>query len=214
MPLAHSTRLASEVLTAVKRQFGDESGAQITDTDIYRWINQGQTEIARKGEVNRSTATTVSVVGQAEYTFSSTNIFKLLSITYKDRPLEYMSFEQAQESILSYPNIPNDNGEPTNWYEFDTSLFLYPTPNVAGDTIKIYIVLAPVAVTTSTDVLSIPDTHYNALVQYVLQQAYELDDDLNSANFKGRQLEESLQGLSSTSNSKYYPTITVLPEDQ
>lgn len=214
MPLAHSTRLASEISTAVKRQFGDEAGAQITDTDIIRWINQGQTEITRKGDVNKTTATTTSVASQAEYTFSATNIFKLLGVFYKDVPLEHITFEQAQESILKYTSTVISNATPTSWYEFDNSIFLYPTPTVTGDTIKIFIVAAPAVITAVANTLSIPDTHYQALLQYVLQQAHELDDDLNAAGVKERQMQESMASLAGTTTERYYSVVTVLPEDQ
>ena len=88
-----------------------------------------------------------------------------------------------------------------------------PTPNATGDSIKLFIIAAPVAVTASGNVLSIPDTHFDALLQYVLQQAYELDDDFASASVKADQLERSMDVLASSASYKTFPTITVLPED-
>ncbi len=212
MPLAQSTRTVLEVQTAVKRQFGDESGTQITDTDILRWINQAQTNICNRGEVNKTSATTPSVAGQDTYTIAGTNIFKILAITYANRPLEGVSFEQSQ-ATLSNISASNFLSAPETWYEYDDSIVIYPTPIASGDVIKLYIIAAPVAVTASGNTLSIPDTHYDALLQYVLQQAYELDDDFGSASVKAQQHETTMEGLMSTASYRTYPTITVLAED-
>ena len=37
-----TTKTALDVANYVKRQFGDESGTQMTDADIWRWIDSAQ----------------------------------------------------------------------------------------------------------------------------------------------------------------------------
>ena len=39
-----------DVANRVKRTFGDESGVQVTDDDIIRWVNDAQLEISRQNE--------------------------------------------------------------------------------------------------------------------------------------------------------------------
>lgn len=213
MPLAQSTHTALDITTAVKRQFGDESGTQISATDILRWINQGQAEIVRRGEVNKSMASTLSVANQGQYTFVD-NIYKILGVFYNNQPLFNVTFEQAQQSFLDNPDTINLTSTPTNWYEYDDSIYLYPIPTGTGDTIKLYAIKAPTPVTSNSDILTIPDTHYQALLQYVLQQAYELDDNFSSASVKSQQMVESMGELMNVSTYATYPVITILPEDQ
>lgn len=208
MPLASSTHTVSDIFQHVKRQFGDESGTQITNDDIIRWVNLGQAEICRRGEVNKSTATTPSVANQTAYTFPSDSIIKVLAINYKGVPIVNSTFEQVQQmDQLDFNLIPRF------WYEYDDSIYLYPVPISDGDEIKLFLIRAPSIVTTFGDVLSIPDTHYSALIQFVLTQAYELDDDFNSAGAKNSQMESSLSDLMSTSSYQYYPTITTIQDD-
>ena len=214
MPIGVSTRLASEIVTAVQRQFGDESGTQINTTDIIRWINQGQLQIARRIEAYKSTATTPSVAGQTAYSFPSDQILVINGIFYADTPLQYISFEQAQASILSSSNFSSIQNTPTTYYEWDDSIYLYPVPKDSGDTIKLFVVKQPTIVTTVSDALTLPDTHFEALLQYCLSQAYELDDDFSSAGAKSQQLEASLNNLADVATYKYYPVITISPEDQ
>ena len=212
MPLAQSTKTVADISTAVKRQFGDESGTQITDVDIIRWINQGQNVICQRGEVNKTTITTSSVAGQDTYSMAEVNIFKLLGVQYDNVPLQNSSFEQVQESVANVGST-NFTARPELWYEWDDSIILYPTPSSSDDVIKLFIIAAPAAAATTTSALSIPDTHFDALLQYVLQQAYELDDDFSSAGVKGQQMENSMTRLASTATYNTYPTITVLDED-
>lgn len=48
-----STYTVQDVLTEIKRTFGDEAGVQITDADIYRWIDRGQIELFSSLEVKK-----------------------------------------------------------------------------------------------------------------------------------------------------------------
>lgn len=67
MSLGTITRRVSNVISHVTRQFGDESGAQISSEDIIRWLNDGQREIASITKFNELVATTNFVPGTYEY---------------------------------------------------------------------------------------------------------------------------------------------------
>lgn len=212
MPLAQSTKTALDIITAVKRQFGDESGTQITDTDIFRWLNQGQVVICNRGEVNKTSIVTSAVAGQDTYTYGGWNIFKILAVQYDSKPLQNVSFEQVQATLASVdPTIYKDI--PQVWYEFDDSIILYPAPSSTGGQLRIFAVLAPTQIAVSGSLLSVPDTHFDTLLSYVLKQAYELDDDFNSAGVKGAEMEQSMEALMNTASYPTYSTITVLDDD-
>lgn len=220
MPLIPSTKLVSDVLTAVKRLFGDESGAQLTDADIIRFINQGQLVLATENKYTRTTATTTSVANQAGYTFAGTNILSIEGLQYNTIPLKNQSFEQVQESYLKQFGFTSPPataiGTPAVWYEYDDTVYLWPPPSVTGDIITLFVATYPTVVASSVDTLSIPDTYYEALIQYVMTQAYELDDDMQSASLKIKQLDMSLSKLASTekaTQNQYYQVITIMADD-
>src|ERR1041385_4536998 len=59
----------SDVMTRIKRQFGDESQVQVTDSDIIRWINDGQRQIVMNNEgLLEQVAYTSTVINQQDYT--------------------------------------------------------------------------------------------------------------------------------------------------
>jgi len=215
MPIAPSSKTVQNVYDAVTRAFGDETGAQISQTDIIRWINQGQLELARKNKYLRSTATTPSVAAQSAYNFPGVNIISVEAVTYNDTPLDEVTFEDMQEQYWRNQDSPTTQlgVKPFLWYVYASSINLYTVPQTNGDTIKIYMALQPPAATALADALSIPDTYFDALFQYVMAQAYELDDDFGNAGQSKASMAENLALLKAEPETKYYPTITILADD-
>lgn len=220
MPLSPATMTVQNVLDATKRLFGDESGAQLTDTDIIRWINEGQLEIARKNKYNRTTTTTPTVINQANYSLAGVNIMSIETLTYNDYPVENQSFEQVQEAYLkNYAAVQlpsNVGGTPLVWYEYGDSIYLWPPPTVAGDVIKLFVCTYPTKLTSATDSLSIPDIYYDSLLSFVRSRAYEMDDDLQSSQVILSRYKESTDAIASVAkgiDNSSYPSITVLMDD-
>lgn len=215
MSYISATRIVQNVIDYVKRQFGDESGVQINDTDVIRWINAGQDEIFRRSEPIKATSTTNATAGQYAYNFPA-DVLKVQSILYDGTPVRYVSFQEAEEYLLSEDPKRTQTGIPQIWFEWGGEFTLWPTPPatiVNGITIKY--VKAPTAVTAVGDTLSTPDTYFNRLVEFVLQQAYELDENWAAAESKANQFGDNLQQQTGSGNTSAatYPRITVLDED-
>jgi hypothetical protein len=211
-----ATRTAQEVYDHVTRQFGDESGVQITQNDIIRWINSGQDEILRRSKPIKSTATADLIAGQSAYTFP-TNILEVQALHVNGRKVEYRSFQEAEEYIIEQdPNNLNTSDAPVVWYEWGGNFMFWPTPskNLANG-IVIYYIPSVSKVTALADVLTIPDSYYNRLVEYVLAQAYEMDENWEGSTRKSTQFESGLQSQNVNDSLQHdvYPTITVLEED-
>lgn len=214
MPLVPSTKTVQNVLDRVKRQFGDESGAQLTDSDIIAFINSGQNEINRRNRLIKGTAVTPTVIGTRLYNFPTPNILEIQALHYNGVPLEYRSFNEAQEYIIKDDPLFTKSGTPFMWWEWGTDLYLYYTPDAIGD-LTLYYVGFPTDVTAAGDTLGIPDSYYDALISYVLQQAYELDDDWTGSAQKAGQVNDSLNSLAQDEGSYQrgtYQTITIVDE--
>jgi hypothetical protein len=215
MGVQPSTKLVQDVLTHVKRQFGDESGTQISDADIVRWINEGQLSIASESRFYKSTATSPSVAGQDTYPFSTAKIVAIDALQYNGVPVDYTSFSSFQENYAKYANTMDPNlTMPAVWYEYAGDLVLFPAPRENNVTIKIYYSAYPPVVSVVNDPLVIPDTMYDTLLAYCMEQAYKLDDDLSSSQVMREHRKEELadsrgRNVSETS----YPSITFTDED-
>ena len=212
---APPTKLVSDVFAAVKRQFGDESGVQLETNDLIRWYNDAQTVINTKNLVLKTKGTIPAIIGQSSYTFPSQRIQQVDAINYAGVRIENVTFAQAEESIVGVD--PLTTGTPILWYEWGGSFTFYPAPNLTSN-IDIYFTQRPVTV-TPTDILTLtltiglPDEYFPDIVSYMMQQAYEMDEDWQASGAKSQQFETSItekgEGYRVSQNLSYQ-TITVV----
>lgn len=210
MTINAATRVVSDVITAVKRQFGDEAGVQLSDSDIIRWINDAQDVIVSKNKVLKSKSTSAAVSGQASYTFPSDNIYQVESLHFNGYRVPNMTFPEAEEHIFASDPLNVALGDPVLWYEWGGTFTFWPTPN-STSSIDIYFTKRPTPVTTTASVLSLPDKYYQDVVRYVMQQAYEMDEDFQNSSAKMQQFEAGLNEKSEeerTAQNMTYETIT------
>jgi hypothetical protein len=210
MSYAPPTRLVSEVITAAQRQFGDEAGVQLDSADVIRWINDAQDIIVAKNKVLKAKSSSTTVASQSTYTFPTQNIHQIEAIHYNGYRVPNMSFPQAEELIFRSDPINVVLGDPQIWYEWAGTFTLWPTPN-AAKTLDLYYTQRPAQVTSTTDVLAVPDKYYQDVVRYVMQQAYEMDEDMANSQVKAQQFEDSLNNMSEedrTAQTMTYSTIT------
>lgn len=211
MTIGQKTRQVSEAMIAVKRQFGDESGVQLENADIIRWINDAQDAIVAKNKVLKAKSTTASVAGQGSYTFPTDNIHQIESIHFGGVRIPNMTFAQAEEQIFTTDPLLTAEGDPILWYEWAGTFTFWPAPNEVKN-IDLYYTQRPDRVALETDYLSVPDKYYQDVIRYVLQQAYEMDEDLQNSQVKQKQFDDSLNEKSEeerTAQNMTYDMITV-----
>jgi len=182
MPLGTTTKTLGDVITQVKRQFGDESGVQITDVDITRWVNQGQMEIVNKNPMIQATASQSTIVKQQTYPVPP-DIIQIESVMYDGCILQPRNFEGIRAELGSANST--QQGTPEFWYTWADLIYLWPVP----DTVKSITVnysKTPKVVSSPSDTLGVPDRYFDRVCEYVLSKAYELDEDW-SANANQRQ---------------------------
>jgi hypothetical protein len=215
MPSFTMTHKAQEIADYVKRQFGDESGVQVTDADIIRWINTSAREIAKQKEPLKSISTANLVVNQAQYTWPD-NILQVQALKVNNRILKHMSFQEAEQYIFEQDPDGTSSGQPTVWYEYGGQFFLYPKPDKSATSgIQIFFIPAPTMIDSLADTLTVPDVYFNAVQEHVLAQAYELDENFDAAQVKLASFAQQMGENESDGSVErdFYPTITVLQED-
>lgn len=214
-----------DVKTRVKRQFGDESGVQVTDGDIVRWVNDAQRDIVNQNEgILEKITTADAVLGQQDYT-EPTDLFVLHSITYKRSAdergyfrLQYLSLQDFNQYVDGWDGSFYANSRPQIYTRFGGTLKFFPIPDASFvGAIKLYYQRRPVDVANDGDTLDLPEQYHNAVVNYCLGQAYELDEDWDSSGNKFQQMTADV--TSNREREKWvaqetYPIIGVRPEDQ
>ena len=215
--------IVSDIYNRVKRQFGDESGVQVTDTDILRWINDGQRQIVMANEgLLETTATSSSVVNDGDYSLPA-DLLILRSVSYKApgnafySQLKGMSFTAFNKYVDSWDGDTLTVGVPEVYTSYAGNIILYPIPSQAvTNGIKIYYQRKPTDLTLSSETPDLPVLYHETLVKYCLQQAYEMDEDWEASVAKGTEFSTDLSLLRGREDWKVqetYPVISILPED-
>lgn len=189
IPLA-ATITVAEIITTIRRQFGDDDAIQITDADIVRWINQGQREIASDNPLNKRVATSFSVGGTYSFTAPS-DMYQPEFIRYDGLLLRSMSFEAVSSQ---YGPDLEQTGIPSIWYTWGSSIYLYPSPNATGKKIEVFYAAAPTAVSLG-GILSVPDRYANAIIEFCLARANELDEQPQAQALQEQKFSKSMSDL-------------------
>jgi hypothetical protein len=173
------TKTVGDVYSQVKRVFGDESGVQLTNDDIVRWINEAQVDIADQNQVLQATATLTLTPNVATYSLASVSppIDSIASILLNGRRIGYIPISQAEESISLADPEGLELGAPQFWYEWAGEITFWPKPGQAYNMLLRYTAEPTDVTTTSTDLLSVPDECFTDVCNYVLMRAYEMDEN-------------------------------------
>lgn len=208
--------LVSDIVTRVQRQFGDESGAQLDSSDVIRWVNDAQKEIARQKQLLQVTTQVTVTNGTGSYTLP-TNILHLRSVRYDGVVLRPMSLQEAEELVPSYDAGVSviGSGTPTTYWVWGGLIYLYPIPNNSTSVLKSYYTRIPVEVTLTSDTPELPVQYHIHIVNYCLAQAYELDANPQQQNFKMGQFQTAIgqTDFDMWQPRGVYPTVTVSVDD-
>jgi hypothetical protein len=211
-----------DIINRVQRTFGDEGSAQISSIDIIRWINDAQVDIVKDNEnLLQANGTADIVVSTGTYTLPS-DIYRLAGLQYQGFKLKSLTRNEFDEYVNGYASPANLNpygpGTPEYFTIWNNIIKLFPIPDtsITGGLI-IYYTKRPSAITTTADALSIPAEYHNAIVNYCLSQAYELDENYDAADRQSNKFSNTTMKLNDAntwSTRDVYPSITVNPEDE
>lgn len=224
MGLESHVHIVSDVTTYVFRQFGDDSNVQITTADVIRFINIGQRQLFETNpSLNMTNGLSDIFAGENVYNLTSDvnflNLRLIRSVRYQGQVLRPITRQEAEMYVLYnstlYPSPAS--GIPTEWWLDDGGmLYLYPTPLVAApQSLLIHYMAYPKTMVATTDLLDIPDSHYPALLAYVMSQVFELDENWPAAKSKKDEYKELLAIVMSRTEVEedHYPAILLDPED-
>jgi hypothetical protein len=192
MPLGVATKTLGDVIAYTKRQFGDESGVQITDADITRWTNQGCMEIVNKNPMIQATANQDSVQYQQTYPVPP-DIIQIESVMFDGNILQPRNFERIRAELGTANTT--QQGTPEFWYTWADLIYLWPVPTTVK-VISVNYSKTPRVVTSPADLLELPDRYFDRVCEYVNSKAYELDEDwqghqVNRQSFEDKLTEET-----------------------
>ncbi len=204
--------MLSEIKTRVKRQFGDESGVQITDDDILRWVNDAQRKIVMNNEgLLEKSAVANSTINVQEYDLP-VDLLLLRAIMYKGPgdslyiKLKGYTFAEFNDYVDGWSGT-TERGIPICYTVHASKIVAFPVPDhTQTAAFKVYYTRKP----------DLPVLYHDSVVNYCLQKAYELDEDFEASTAKSTEVVSDLSLLRGREDWKVqetYPLITILPED-
>jgi hypothetical protein len=213
-----------DVLTRVKRTFGDEAAVQVTQADIIRWINDAQREAVMQNEgLLQKVGFVSSVAGTKEYTYP-TDLFVLHHLYYKASAseayyaLKYLSLKDFSEYVDGWDGTTMQGIPLIYTQQEDGKTVIFPTPAASvANGIKLIYSRYATDVVDQTSTIDLPPFLHTYVINFCLMQAYEMDEDWESAGNKATQIQGDLDF---NNNRKFwfgretYPTISVSYNDQ
>lgn len=212
-----------DVVTRVRRTFGDDAAVQLTNEDIIRWINDGQIEVVKHNDgALQKTGTLNLVAGQAQYDLPA-DLLILRSLRYKFDDmlsysyLKYKNMQEFDSAIDGWDGTHYTSGTPSFFTMYEGKIILFPVPersSTAG--IKVLYNQEPASVTSLSDELALPLIYHNTLTKYCMWQASLLDEDHEPALMYRSDFAEDMSRLASretTDPVEFYQSITATGYD-
>jgi hypothetical protein len=218
MPAEEFSYAGTDLASRVRSQFGDTSGAQLADSSILAWVNDGQREIVNSNPILRATKITDVVAGQSDYSFPGDKVLLIEAIYIDGYPITNTSPQAAREYIMQYdPKKAETVERPEVWYERAGIITFYPVPSKSiTNGLKLEYIKNPTSLTSLSQTLSVPDRYFNELVNYVIAQALEMDENYSAAQYKHGQFRDGLDRLftrDSQIEASVYGSILPDPDD-
>lgn len=212
MSLRPSTKTFGALVQDVKRIFGDESGVQLDNSDIQRWANSAQQEIVTNNKAIKAKSTLPTVVGTTTYTFPAVKIQQIEALHYDNVRLENLPFAEAERFIISQDPSQEQSGTPAFWYEWDGELTIWPKPDAVKN-LTLYYTAYPEELTGDvSQLLSVADKFYNAVVDFVMSKCYEMDEDMQSSQMAEQRFRAALENQMEDERQAQHMTYPVILE--
>jgi hypothetical protein len=173
-----------DMIVKVREEIGEPSvpaqiGTQVgswSDAQIIAYINDAQGLLSRAARIQATPAVINMVVGTNTYPIPTNCIEDgLRKLVYTSSgtlyPVVDVGFDRIMEVQQDYK--ANQNASPSIGVVYGTwngQINLYPTPQVAGDTLTVYFYQTLPDLVAMTDVSPIPARFHKALVKYAVAE--------------------------------------------
>lgn len=168
--------------TRISAKLGLDNSASGDQTLIDDWVNEGYEDVLLRTRCKVSSATMDLTAGTADYTLP-TDILAAIDMDIATSTDTFPLVRTDAEDILRRRRASTSTDSPSRFYAVEGSnlLLVYPTPS-AADTITIYYVPRPTALSATSDEPSdIPSEFHKAIEFYALAEGADYDDDASSA---------------------------------
>ena len=207
--------ITGDIVKRVRRQFGDDFKGRFGDSDVFRWINDCQREVAVDNKLLQKNVTQALTGGTPKYNIPA-DMLKLHSVTYNGSPMQGYQLKEFQDQFEDADAV--HTGVPQSFTVWAGQLWFWPYPPPGDNThsVVIFYTRFPVDVTTLSSAIDLPLMYHNRVVEYCMAQAMELDEDREGYALKMQEFKVGVQNTKDDSEfltQDAYPGIQVSPDD-
>lgn len=194
--------------------------SNIPSTHRALLLNEGYTELCTRSTWTRKQVEFgPTVIAQAAYTppasFSASVGERLLSVWVNSLPYRRVDPEQQLE-IAQGDRALRDYG--IYWISFTSAgveqVSIYPAPTVAGQSIIGRVVVEPTALSSGTDIPTVPARFHRAIVDYAAARGFELQNDADSQASYQAAFDAAVADLTALRLTRESSTVTdLLPQE-
>ena len=212
----------ANVVTRVQRQFGDESGVQVVETDVLRWINDAQNEATTQIPfLLKETTTFASVANQQIYSLPA-NLADIEVMKYQASGmnsfynLRGVASKQLNEYIDTWEGT-DFPGDPLYYARGkNQNIRVFPVPDNALGLFKLDYGRYATDVVTSASTIDLPLYLHPYVVEFCLMKAYEMDEEWEAADRKAQYVQSTLDANAFRDNvvsKETYPSVIPTASD-
>lgn len=170
----------AELLTQIKAEYNATNDTFFADTEYYSYLYQAEMILASKAKCIHAVDTSISTVAGTRTYSLPTNVIAIKRIEYNGIKLKkYNSFREDDFVTGSSANTASQ-GTPQYYEIFAKTIYLRPLPN-AVQTLKIFAIKQPSAITSTASTIDIPSEHHHTLINYALSRMYSKDKEFEGA---------------------------------
>ena len=167
--------------TYARNKYNAVNDTFFTQAELLAYMTQACNEIALETKCIERVYTTTSVQGVREIVYP-TNTVEVKRVEYAGKKLTKLSF--TEDDILTQYNAnTTDQGTPVAYEDFNYTIFLRNIPAVTGDTIKVFSINLPAALTILSSI-EIPVIFHYYLLDYMVAQMAFKDQNYTAYNSK------------------------------
>lgn len=175
--------LASTIITDVRRELLETTGAFWSDAELLRHLNRAQNDYVNRTRILEDTAFLSTTAGRADYQLPENWISaKLVLFNAKDNDTDNDSWQRLYPTSLEKmgqetPNFLSDatesRGTPSKYFIWNKRMYLDPKPDtkIASD-LYLFYKAKPVEITALTQSIEIDDSLAEGLNAYILWKAW------------------------------------------
>lgn len=167
----------STLVTDVRSEFNEATASFISDAnDIYPAIQDAEYELASEiGCIQATSVATSTVAGTQEYT-APTTLIRIEALRWNGVKLKRIDLTELETLSNSGYGGSTSQGNPVYYYEWGTSIGLYPIPNSVA-VLKYYFIQRPTLLSAASSAFNVPEEFQFAIRYFVLWRLFLKDQD-------------------------------------